>query len=450
MPLFVKDKKFYQSFISLTLIITLQNLVTHSVNLADNVMLGRYSEISLSGVALVNQIQFILNMLTMGVGEAIVVISSQYWGKKDTGAVKRILSCALRVGVVAALTFMAIVFFFPTWCLSLFTNELPVIEEGAKYLQIICFTYIFFTMTNILLAGLRSVETVRVGFIVSLSTLFINVILNYILIYGNFGAPRLGIQGAAIATLISRVVELFIVIIYLKKFDKKLLIKLSDLKKLDMSLFRDYMRVGLPVIISNTMWGIAMAVQASVLGHLGGATIAANSISATVFQILTVLCYGGASATCIITGRTIGEGNIDKLKTYTKTFQIIFIAIGIATGLGLFAIRDVILSFYTVSQEAQELARSFINVLCITVVGTSYQVACCTGIVRGGGDTKFVLYNDAAFMWLLVIPLSLLAAYVFKLPPVAVFFCLKCDQLLKCIVAAIKVNRHTWIKKLTR
>lgn len=450
MPLFVKDKSFYQSFISLTLIITLQNLVTHSVNLADNVMLGRYSETSLSGVALVNQIQFILNMLTMGIGEGIVVLSSQYWGKKDISAVKRILSCALRVGIIASLLLMAIVFFFPNWCLSLFTNEIPVIEEGAKYLQIICFTYIFFTMTNILLAGLRSVETVRVGFVVSLSTLVINIILNYTLIYGNFGAPRLGIQGAAIATLVSRVIEFIIVIVYLKKVDKKLLFKLSDLKKVDISLFKDYIKVGMPVIISNTMWGIAMAVQASILGHLGGATIAANSIAATVFQILTVLSYGGASATCVITGRTIGEGNIDKLKAYTKTFQIIFIIIGVATGLGLFLVKDLILSFYTVSNETQELARSFINVLSVMVVGTSYQVACCTGIVRGGGDTKFVLYNDTAFMWLLVIPSALLAAYVFNMPPVVVFICLKCDQILKCIVAAIKVNRHTWVKKLTR
>lgn len=450
MGILTKEKQFYRNFFSLTAIIALQNIITCGVNLADNIMLGRYMEEALSGVALVNQIQFILNMITMGIGEGIVVLSSQYWGKKDTKAIKRILSCALRVGIIAAFLLAASVFIFPNQVLSLFTNEQGVINEGVKYLKIVCFTYPFFAITNILLAGLRSVETVKVGFLVSLSTLCINVVLNYILIYGHFGAPALGIRGAAIATLISRVIETAIVIFYLKNKDKKLCIRFSDLKTLDTRIVKDYFRVGLPVIASNTMWGLAMAVQASILGHLGATAIAANSIASTVFQIISVVAYAGASATCVITGRTIGEGNIDKLKSYTNTFQCIFIVIGLLTGLALFSVKDLILGFYTVSEETRLLARQFITVLSVMVVGTSYQVACCTGIVRGGGDTKFVLINDTCFMWGLVLPSALVAAYVLGLPPVIVFCCLKCDQILKCIVAAIKVNRHGWVKQLTK
>ena len=190
-----------------------------------------------------------------------------------------------------------------------------------------------------------------------------------------------------------------------------------------------------------------MAVQTAILGHLGSEAIAANSIATTVFQILSVIVYGSASATSVLIGKTIGEGRMDMIRQYAKTLQVLYILLGLATGVLLYCSKDAILAFYAVSPGAKELALQFITVLSVTVCGTAYQMPALTGIVRSGGDTKFVLYNDTIFMWMIVLPSSALAAFVFDFSPTAVFICLKSDQILKCFVAVVKVNRYRWIKQ---
>lgn len=427
----------------------MQNLIVFSVGLADNLMLGGYSENALAGVALANQIQFLLQMIVMGVGDGIIVLSSQYWGERNLTAIRRITAIGFQVALLASLLLMLVILFFPVPVLSLLTNDAVVVAEGVAYIQIICFSYLFFAATNVLLAALRSVETVNVAFFVSASTFCVNVCLNYLLIYGNLGAPRLGARGAAAATLTARVLEFLIVIFYLKRKDQKIRLKFSDLFHVDTALYRKFLRIGAPVICSNAIWGIAQAVQTSILGHLGSTVIAANSIATTIFQIVTVLSYGAGGATAVLTGKTIGEGHADQMRAYAKPLQIIYLIIGAVTGLLLFLCKDFILNFYSVSAQTRSLSLQFMIVLSVTVVGTSYQVPCLTGMVRGGGDTKFVLMNDSIFMWGLVIPLSVLAAFVFRFPPLVVFCCLKCDQILKCFVALWKVNRGHWIRKLT-
>ncbi len=448
--LFTKDKDFYKRLFSLIIVIALQNLVVFSVNLADNVMLGGYSEAGLSGVALVNQIQFLLQMLVMGTAEGIVVLSARSWGRRDIASIRLVTAIGMLLAlIVAAFMFLAVQI-FPSQALGFFSNDAPVIAEGVKYLRIVSFTYPFFAMSSILLAMLRSVETVKVGFMVSVSTLIINVCLNYTLIYGHFGAPQLGVQGAAIATLTSRIVEFFIIVIFLAKFDEKVKIKLKDFFHFDKPMFLLYLKVGAPVIGSNAVWGVAQAFQTSILGHMGAASIAANSIASTVFQIVSVICYGSASATSIVIGKTIGEGNSHKVKEYAITLEILYLIIGALSGLSLFLLKDVVISFYgSISPEAYQLAIQFMTVLSVTIVGTAYQMPCLTGIVRSGGDTKFVLINDSIFMWLIVLPASFLAAFVFHFPPVVVFACLKSDQILKCFVAIPKVNRFKWIRSFS-
>ena len=205
MKLFVKDKPFYKAYFSMTAVIALQNLITFAVNLADNIMIGGYSQDALSGVSMVNQIQFLLQMFVGGVGSGMVVLGAQYWGKKQVEPIRRVTSIGMLLAVVFSLLMTGVVYFFPTQTLSILTNEEAVITEGAKYLTIICFSYVIFAITNTLLSALRSVEPVRIGFVVTLTALVVNVVLNYGLIYGRLGMPELGVEGAAIATLSSRV-----------------------------------------------------------------------------------------------------------------------------------------------------------------------------------------------------------------------------------------------------
>lgn len=450
MSLFVKDKTFYKSFFSMTAVIALQNLITFAVNLADNIMIGGYSQDALSGVAMVNQIQFLLQMIVGGIGNGLVVLGAQYWGKKQIEPVRRVTSIAMVLGIAAGLVMMLVTYFFPHQTLSILTNEQTVIHEGAKYLVIICFSYVLFAVTNILLSALRSVETVKIGFVVTLTALVFNVVLNYGLIYGRLGMPELGVEGAAIATLISRIVEFLIVVVYTFALDKKIKWRPVSMLHLDRGLFKDYIRVGLPLILSSSIWGVAMSAQTAILGRMGGETIAANSIATTIFQVVTVVCYGSASASSVLIGKTVGEGDVSRVKAYSKTLQMIYIGIGIFTGSVLWLCKDAILQLYSITPETYALAVQFIGVLSVTVVGTSYQVACLTGIVTGGGDTRFVLINDLIHQWLIVLPVAFLSAFVFEAPLWVTFACLKSDQVLKCFVAIVKVNRYRWIKVLTR
>ena len=450
MRLFVKDKSFYGAFFSMAGVIAMQNLITYAVNLADNVMIGGYSQDALSGVAMVNLIQFLLQMLVAGVGSGITVLGSQYWGKQQVEPIRRVTAIGMVLAIIFSLIMMAVVWFFPSQVISILTNEAPVIAEGTKYLKIICFSYLLFGITNVLLAALRSVETVRIGFVVTLTALVFNIILNYGLIYGRLGMPEMGVEGAALATLIARIVEFLIVIVYTLFFDKKIRWKIRDLFHLDRQLFRDYIRVGLPLITSNSIWGLAMSAQTAILGRMGADTIAANSIATTIFQVVSVLAYGSANASGVVIGKTVGEGDIPRVKAYSKTLQIIYIFIGLLTGAVLFLSKEFIIRLYSITPSTQELTRQFISVLSITVIGTSYQVACLTGIVTGGGDTKFVLINDLIHQWLIVIPASFLSAFVFHAPLWVTFACLKSDQVLKCFVAIVKVNRYRWIHVLTR
>lgn len=446
MALWVRESSFYKNFFRLTLLIALQNIITLGVNLSDNLLLGGYSESALSGVALANQIQFVLQMLVMGASEGLVILSARSWGAKNLEAVKKAASIGMRIALFVSVVMWILVFAFPHGCMSLFTNETRVIEEGAAYLRIICFSYVFFAVTNVLLASLRSVEIVRIGFIVSLSTLIINVCLNYVLIYGHFGFPRMGVSGSATATLAARIIETVIVVIFIKRFDRMLRLRLKDFFQIDKPLFGQYLRIGSPILMANLLWACAMGAQSAILGHMGEAAIAANSVATTVFQLVTVITYASASATAVVIGKTIGEGHVSKIKTYSKTLQLLYLFIGLATGLVLFVTKDYVMDLYAISSDAKELAVHFMTVLSITVVGTAYQMPALTGIVRSGGDTKFVLYNDFIFMWLIVLPASALCAFVFELSPLITFICLKCDQILKCFVALVKVNRFRWIR----
>ena len=448
----IKEKTFYKSFMILALSLALQNLLTYGVNMMDAVMLGRYSQNAMGGVSLCNQVQYLLQMLVVGAGEGAVVLGSQYWGKGNLKPIPHIIGVALRFGGSLAVILFGVVFLFPTQLLRLLSNDSAVIAEGQKYFQIICFTYIIFTVTNILVASLRSIGIVKIGYIISGSTLVINVCLNYCLIYGNLGFPELGVRGAAIATLVSRCVELLIVIYYLKYKEHRLNLTLAKLLHIDTSYMRDYSRVSAPVLINQSLWGLAQMVQTGILGHLGGDVTAANAIAVQVFQVLSVVAYGAASASGIVVGRTIGAGNEQRLRPLVHTLQVLFIIIGICSGFLIFILRVPILMIFggTLTEQAHELSMQFMLVLSITTVGTAYQMACDNGIIRGGGDTTFSAKMNLISMWLIIVPFSAMAAFWWKCAPVVVFFLLKWDQLYKAIPVVLRLRSWKWVKKVTR
>ncbi|MBR2445991.1 MAG: MATE family efflux transporter [Clostridia bacterium] len=448
--LLTKDKGFYRTFWRLFFMIVLQNAIVLSVNLADNLMIGSYSETALAGVAAVNSLQFLYQQLTIGIGDALVTMGSQYWGQGRTAPIKQLGKAALLAGAFLGVLLFVLTSLFPYQIVGLFSETEAIVEQGVQYLAIVRWTYLFFAVSSTLLSLLRTVEIVRISTVVSAIALVTNCSINYMLISGNLGAPELGVRGAAIGTLIARALELCIILAYYMFIDKRLCVRKDDLIKTDFSLMRDYFKHCLYFVMVSFIFGSSVALQNVILGNLSDSAIAANSIASTLFQMLKVMAVGAASATAIIIGKTVGSGDLKKLKEYVRTFQIIFLCISLLTGVTLFIIRSFILEFYDLTPETYAMAKNFLLVLCVTGMGTAYQMPVNIGIVRGGGDSKFVFINDLVSIWGIVLPLSFLGAFVFHWDPTIVLLCLNSDQIFKCAAAAIKANRYKWVKKLTR
>ena len=447
---FTRDREMYKTYFSLLIIITLQGVITLAVNLVDNIMLGNFSETALSGASMANQIHFLMQMVVGGLGAGIVVLGAQYWGKGDTEPIRKIISVGVKISFAIGILFFALTSIVPRGLLALLTNDAAVIEEGARYLSVLRYTYLLYSVSAVIIFSMQSVQSAFIGTVTASTTVIINACLNYCLIFGNFGFPRLGIRGAAIATVTSRVVELVIVLCYIFLRDKKLRIRPGDLFRTDFSYIRDFVKVSLPVCIAGLQWGIAQAVQSAILGHLSQSVIAANAIASIVFMLLATFGMSGANAASVTIGKVVGAGEFHKVRPYSRSLQLIFIVTGILTGALIFFTMDFAVGLYSVSPETARLAKQFLLVLSVATIGSCYEFPVEGGIIAGGGDTRYQSIVDTLFMWLFTIPLSALSAFVFGFPPIITFCFLKFDQLGKCIPNAIVCNRYRWVKRLTR
>jgi putative MATE family efflux protein len=443
-------RSLYKWILILALPMALQNIIYSSLGLTDNIMVGSLGEFAISGVYVANQIQSIMQTVIFGLCAALTVLAVQYWGKKDTDSVKIIIGIALRIGVTVGLFFFMATLLFPVQILRLFTNDMRVVGESLKYMTIIRFSYVFFCITVVLVSSMRSVEKVKIALYISIVTFFVNVFLNWLLIFGHFGAPALGIRGSAIATLVSNIIETIIMIFYVRFVDDNLHLKFKDLLRSDITLLKDFARYGTPVISGEVLWAVNVAVRGTIVGRLGATVMASVSISDMVFGIISVAVYGTAMASSVIIGKTVGTGDFNLVKQYAKKLQIVFLVLGVISGIALFISKDYIVLLYNISGSTKIMTKQFLILLSFTMIGTSYQMSTLTGIVRAGGSIYFVLVNDLIFIWLVVIPSAMIAAFVLHTSPLIVYICLQSDQILKCAVAVVKVNRFKWMKNLTR
>ena len=450
MRLFTKDRSFYRSLVTLAIPVALQNLITFAVSFADNLMVSSLGDAAVSGVYIGSQIQTFLQTFSAGIEGAILILSAMYWGKKDTSGIRKIVSIGLCFSLVFGLLLTVLCFFLPRPVLSLFTNDQNVLDAGVQYLKIVCFSYLFFCLTQALIAAMRSVEVAMIGMGVSLISLLFNVTLNYGMIYGKLGFAPMGIEGAALATLISRIAEAAVMVFYVFAHDKKLGYRLKNVLKIDKELLPDFIRYGLPIMGGQVVWSINLMTNSAIMGRYGETVITAVSVANTMNTLAYVTMNGMSSAVGVITGKTIGAGRADKMREYAKTVQILFLCLGLVTGLAITLLKKPFIGLYAgISSGAADYSWQLITVLSVTMIGTCYQAAGLFGLVKSGGDVSFVFRNDAIFVFLVVIPSALLASH-FGAPVWVVYACLKCDQILKCIVAFFKINSYNWMKNLTR
>lgn len=447
---------FYHTFFKLSFFIILQNVVTISVNLLDNVMLARFSEPAMAGSSIVNQIQFVYQQAITALAEAAVIIGSQYWGAKKEKQNRDIVRCALRVGIVVCIVMFAVVSIFDRQILSCFTKDTTILSEAEKYLSIIRITYIFSMISTILLGFLRSREIVKIGFVVSVAALLTNGFLNYLLIFGKAGFPQMGIRGAAIATLISRIVELFIVVIYkIKKIHKSE--NQSSVHTYDVysnpitpGLLNDYVKCLLPLMGTAVLWSLSSALQTVILGNMSSVALSANAVSSNLFLMVKAAATGTALAGGVMIGKAIGEGNEQAVKVTSKKLQIAFFLTALVGALALYLIRIPVLRFYHISPETKHLADQFLILMSIIYIGMGYQMPASEGIIKGGGSPSFILVMNLISIWGIVLPLSWYLAFEKQAAPIVVLAVLNSDQVFKCIPVFIKINYGHWMKKLTR
>ena len=410
---FTRDKSFYKTLVTLAIPIALQNAVTFAVGLADNVMIGTLGDSAISGVYVGSQLQTLLQMFIGGIDGAILILAAQYWGKRDTKSIRRIAAIGVRFALLIGLVITVTAFLLPSQIVSLFTSDASVIESGTVYVRVVSLSYIFFCISQVMVATMRAVETAKIGLYVSFVTLIVNVICNYILIFGKLGFPALGVTGAAVATLFSRIIEAAVMVVYVRCIDKKLKLRFADLLKRGGELTRDFLRYGLPIMGGQVVWAVNMLGQTMILGRYDAGVIAAVSIANMLHNMMYIAMNGLSSAVGIITGKTVGSGRMDKIREYSRTTQVIFLGLGILSGIAVHFLRDPFIGLYGASDAAVAYAR------------------------------------DTIFVFLVVLPSAIIASYL-GAPPWVVFACLKCDQILKCFVAVVKINRYNWMKNLTR
>ncbi|MDK0676324.1 MATE family efflux transporter [Clostridium perfringens] len=445
-----RDKRFYRLLFSIALPIAVQNLITFMVSMVDTLMVGALGEIQLSAVSIANNLFFVLTILMFGLAGGSNIMISQYWGKGNVKTIHKILAIMYRVCLLITGIFIFIALFLPKYFMGIFTTDKAVIDFGASYLRIVCIGYLFYSITNCTIMMLRSVKTVSISIIVYTASLVVNSILNWIFIFGNLGAPELGIRGAAIATVCARITEFSIVLVFMFIYERKIGLKIEHLLKLDKEILKDYVGLCTPVLCNELLWAIGASMISVIVGRMGTEVVAANSINGVAHQFVTVFIFGMSNATAVIIGNTIGEGKKEKAKEYAYSIGIFSVVMGCISGLMILLIKPFVVNFYNVSYSTKLIAMEIMTVTSEIIVFQSLASNFMMGVLRGGGDAKFVLINDLIFMWLVAIPGGFFVAFVLELPVALVFLVIKCDEILKSLTSVYRVISGKWVNDVTK
>jgi putative efflux protein, MATE family len=443
-------KAFYKMAFMLIMPMALQNLINVGISSIDVLMLGKVSETVLSAASLASQVQFIMMLVFFGLTSGAAVLTAQYWGKGDKISIIKIMGICMRFSLIVAVFFTLAIFIFPAQIMNIFTDEKPVITEGVKYLRIISLSYIFMSITMIYLNVMRSVERVVVSTVVYLISFVSNGIIAALLIFGLFGLPKLGIQGAALATLASRGIELIIVIVYASKYNDVLHFKPSSIFVRDKYLFRDFLYYSMPVTLNELMWGGGVAMNAVVIGHLGSSVVSANSVAQIARQLAMVIAFGLANATAISVGKVIGENNLDMAKKYSNRFIKLSILAGILGAVLILLARPITMSVLNISPLTQGYLSVMMYVMSYFSIAQAINTTLIVGVFRAGGDTRFGLYLDIATMWGGSILFGVLAAFVFKWSVPVVYIILMSDEIIKIPLTVSRYKSCKWLNNVTR
>ena len=446
--LYVKDAKFYKKVASISIPIAMQGLITSGVNMMDTIMIGKIGETELSAVSLANQFISVFHIFCMGIGMGASVLVARYFGMRDKQSLKKTIAIMLRLCLVMSTLFCLATIFFPTQIMKIYTPETAIINIGADYLRWSVVSYFLLGLSLTSTIVLRNVGQVRLPLYTSIGAFFVNVGANYIFIFGKFGAPRMEATGAALGTLIARIFEFSLICGYLFLKDKEIEFRFKDLFAPVGRLWNEYIRISIPVLISDGILALGNNSVAMVVGRLGESFVAANAVTTVTQQLSSVMIQGFSQAGAIVTGYTLGEGNKEKAHEQGYAFMGIGLVFGtIAAGI-IMLISNPMIKAYDLSPETVEIAKQLMLSISLIVVFQATNSIMTKGVLRGGGDTKVLMVADNVFLWAASIPLGILAGLVFHLPAFWIYFFLKIDQVLKMVWCVIRLRSGKWIKKI--
>ncbi len=448
MKMFVRDKFFYKNMLTIAVPVVLQSLITMGVNMMDTLMLGSYGEIQLSGSSLANEFINIFQIMCYGLGFGAAVLTAQYWGSQNIPAFKKAVTIMLRLTMLFGVLFSVITYIAPEAIMRIFTSDPMIIEKGSLYFKISAFAYIPTGISLTLTSVLRSMREVKLPLVMSIVAFFTNIFFNWMFIFGKLGAPEMQIEGAALGTLISRLVEMAVIGGYFFFVEKRVAYRIKDFFMKCSDQLKLYFQYAIPVFISDTLLALGLSMVSIIMGHIGASFVAANAIVNQVVRMSTVLNSGVANASSVLTGNTLGEGEVKKAYDQGITFFFLSIIIGVISALIILGICPVIIKGFNITEETAMIARELMFSVAIMVIFQSVQNVLTKGVLRGGGDTKFLMIADILFLWVVSVPLGYLVGLVWHMSAFWIYAALKADWIIKTVWCTFRLYKGKWIKRV--
>ena len=440
---------FYRKLWGLVFPIAIQNLMTALVSASDAFMLGFVSQTSLSAVSLATQIQFVHNLFMLALTIGATTLAAQYWGKGDTDSVEEILAIVLKISMAVSVVFFIAAMFFSGFLMRIFTNDIKLIQAGIPYLRIVSVSYLFMGFSQIYLCIMKNSGRTAKSTIYGSVAVVINIGFNVIFIFGLAGFPAMGIAGAALATTVSRALELLLTI-YENMHRSLVCVRLKYIRNSSKKLKKDFWHYTTPVLGNELVWGCGFTMFSVIMGHLGSDAVAANSVANILKNIIACVCNGIVIGAGIIVGNELGKGEMERAREYGNRLFKLAVFAGAVSGLILLAVSPVLRIFTgSLSAQAHSYLKNMMYICTYYMIGKSVNATVIAGVFCAGGDTKFGLKCDAVTMWVILIPIGMITAFVLKLPIMVVYFIISMDEIIKLPAVYRHYKKYNWVRNLT-
>ncbi len=443
-----RDKNFFYKLFTLAIPVTIQNLIASSLGLVDNVIVGALGNVPIAAVGVANQYGLIVFLIYAAIHSGAGIYIAQFWGKKDSENISRVVNIGIVLAAAVSMLFSVIGIVFPQQIVGIFNPDREVIAQGSDFLRILSISFVFASISFGLSVSLRSIGRSVMPMVISGITLAINTVLNFILVFGYFGFPALGVRGSAIATLISRIIEMLIFLIVVSLNYEILRIKISVLRQVTSELFKKVVATMIPVVLNEVCWGFGFAVYSVAYSRISTEAFDSVQITNIITNLFLVAGFGMASASAVMIGHAIGAGEEHKGREYAWRFVVLCLSGGVLIGVLLYFAAPYVARLFNVTEDVRETAVVILSLNAIIIPVRLVNIVSIVGILRGGGDASYAFIVESITMWLIGVPLAFIGAFVFKFEVQWVVLLVMAEEIAKVTCSLLRLRTSKWIKNV--